>query len=1037
MDAKISALETKIAQAKQGLAGTLHARSVIKDQNAIANAENQIAEYEKSITYFTQELAKLYARRASQAQSLEPVIAALEIGSTRASSIKKQYTNLELLTSETPYNKAKVSLKLHEIDYKADLERKILSGLKNLAEAISDAKGCRRRQIEVQQEMSDSTYKLRLLNDALKKYKELHIEDDQDDAGLEGPLSTELPPGIRQPVTGTLHLEIIQARNITHAPTRLMRSPVTIVTAKMDGNIVYRSHPTRTNNWFERCEIHVNKGSELELEIHDESGDRRHIIGVIWIKIADLAEALRKRKVRDGQNDLGWVSARIAQQQENPPSGDSSVSIPQTPPPVPPNSTANSSSSNIQLRTSSSKSDEDGITEWFDVEPSGELYLRLNFVRECEKKKDKRKHRLARVGAVRQKHEGEKYEVNGHHFVEHRFYNVMKCALCGDFLVKSCFRCDDCSYTCHKKCYRRVVTKCISKSQLEGVQGTKLRHSIPHRFVPMTNIGPNWCCHCGGVIALGSRTKARRCAECGITSHAACAYLVPDFCGLSMEVANQVLAEIRAAHDRPTPPMHSHSLPLPQQPTDESTQTPALISRTNTIGDADSIDSLSVQASDAASIRRFYSLAYNDTFLVEDPSTIYTNNNAQGAVPRLRAPPLGNRQQQTCEPDEDASTVIGTREDPYLQVYEQLDIQLQGHYTETAITDQDDATQSGETEAQHPLSENDFNLLTVLGRGTFGKVILAMNKHDDKAYAIKVLKKRSMIDDDSIDGIRLEKRVFQAMNRRPHPFLIRLHSSFQTEDHLYFVMEYVSGGDLMSHIQRESFSERRAKFYASEVLLGLEHFHRMGIIYRDLKLENIMLGPDGHIKIADYGMCKDNMWHGSKTNTVCGTPGFMAPEILLHQGYGRAVDWWAFGVLIYQMVFGRPPFRGEHDDEIYDATLTDEILYPMKGSAVSVSICEQLLQRDPAKRLGSGEGDAAEVKAHRFFCGVDWNALLAKRVSPPFFPTIKGLLDTSNFDEEFTQETPDITPVNSTLTPAEQQEFAGFAYTAEWAVRAS
>ncbi|KAI9482516.1 kinase-like domain-containing protein [Zychaea mexicana] len=995
---------------------------MVKDRNAVAHAEIQITEYERSLAYFTQELAKLQARKASAEESLEPALAALEIGSTRANSVKKQYTNLELSTSDTPYNKPKVSLKLHEIDYKADLERKLLSGIKNLVEAIGPSKGGRRRQSEVNAQMEQSLQKLDLLNRALRKYKGLYLDDTQDD-GFESTLSTELPSGIRQPVTGTLHLQIMQARNLEHVPTRSMRAPVTVATAKMDGNIVYRSHPTRTDKWFENCEIHVNKGSELEIEIYDESSDKRRLIGIIWLKIADIAEAL----LRDGQDDIGWVSARIAQEQGNILSADSNVSA-QTgystpsPPPPPPNNEA-------------------GIMEWFDVEPYGELALRLNFVRETLSKKPKiTRNKLTRVGAVRQRPDGERHEVNGHYFVEQRFYNVMKCALCGDFLVKSGFRCDDCAYTCHRKCYGRVVTKCITRSQTDSdKEEDRLNHRIPHRFVQITNIGANWCCHCGHVLSLGSR-KARKCSECGITSHTTCARLVPDFCGLSMEIANQMLAEIRAAQDRPTPPPHRQSMPVLAATTSGSTQTPALISRTNTIGDVESIDSLSVQASDAASVRRYSLTSVGDSNSNEDPySNVYTSGNTDAMIPRLRIPPRGNR--VTCEEQEqdDNSTVVASREDPYLRIYQQLDIQLQGHYSETPVSHHNLNTPIDDLNDQRrqEVSLQDFSFQTVIGRGTFGKVILARNNHDRKPYAIKILKKRSMLDDDSIESTRLEKRVFQAVNRNSHPFLTKLHSSFQTDSHLFFVMEYISGGDLMSHIQRETFSERRAKFYASEVLLGLEHFHNLGIIYRDLKLENIMLGPDGHIKIGDYGMCKDDMWYGSKTNTMCGTPGFMAPEILLHQGYGRAVDWWAFGVLIYQMVFARPPFPAEHDDEIYDATLNDEILYPMKASTVSISICEQLLNRDPTRRLGSGEGDAAEVKAHPFFNGIDWKALLAKRVCPPFLPTIVGALDTSNFDEEFTQETPDITPTNSILSPAEQQEFKGFDYTAEWAANST
>lgn len=313
--------------------------------------------------------------------------------------------------------------------------------------------------------------------------------------------------------------------------------------------------------------------------------------------------------------------------------------------------------------------------------------------------------------------------------------------------------------------------------------------------------------------------------------------------------------------------------------------------------------------------------------------------------------------------------------------------------------------------------------------------MLAEEKHNKELYAIKVLKKRFIIDNDEVESTRSEKRVFQAANRERHPFLVGLHSCFQTETRIYFVMEYVSGGDLMLHIQREQFSQRRAMFYACEVLLALEYFHKQGIIYRDLKLDNILLTLDGHIKIADYGLCKENMWYTNTTSTFCGTPEFMSPEILLEQRYTRAVDWWAFGVLIYEMLLGQSPFRGEDEDEIFDAILEDEILYPINMTRDSVSICQKLLDRNPERRLGAGKGDAEEIKRHPFFKGVNWDDMLAKRVPPPFFPSINGRTDISNFDEEFTREVPVLTPVHTNLNMGEQEEFRAFSYVAEWVVQ--
>ncbi|KAJ3354819.1 Serine/threonine kinase [Entophlyctis luteolus] len=331
---------------------------------------------------------------------------------------------------------------------------------------------------------------------------------------------------------------------------------------------------------------------------------------------------------------------------------------------------------------------------------------------------------------------------------------------------------------------------------------------------------------------------------------------------------------------------------------------------------------------------------------------------------------------------------------------------------------------------------DDFNLITVLGKGNFGKVILVEEKLTKKNYAIKVLKKDFVIENDEAEATRAEKRVFLTANLERFPFLVNLHSCFQTETRLYFVMEFVSGGDLMWHIQHERFSEKRAKFYACEVLLALEYFHKNNITYRDLKLDNILLTLDGHIKIADYGLCKENMPFGAcQYGYLLHNKAYQLP--VKEKPYTRAVDWWALGVLIYEMILGQSPFPGDGEDQIFDAILHDDVLFPAnmnKDAAdllrkVEEYICiqflnkaQQLMAKDPNSRLGGGVNDAEDIKGHQYFSSVNWDDVLNLRIPPPFFPTIVPS-DTSNFDEEFTKEPPVLTPINTILSAADQEEF--------------
>uniref|UniRef100_G3Q6L6 protein kinase C n=1 Tax=Gasterosteus aculeatus aculeatus TaxID=481459 RepID=G3Q6L6_GASAC len=332
-----------------------------------------------------------------------------------------------------------------------------------------------------------------------------------------------------------------------------------------------------------------------------------------------------------------------------------------------------------------------------------------------------------------------------------------------------------------------------------------------------------------------------------------------------------------------------------------------------------------------------------------------------------------------------------------------------------------------------PLSLQDFRLIAVLGRGHFGKVLLSEYKKTGTMYAIKALKKGDIVARDEVESLMCEKRIFEVVNMSHHPFLVNLFACFQTPQHVCFVMEYTAGGDLMMHIHTDVFTEPRAVFYAACVVLGLQFLHDHKIVYRDLKLDNLLLDTDGYVKIADFGLCKEGMGFGDRTSTFCGTPEFLAPEVLTDTSYTRAVDWWGLGVLIYEMLVGESPFPGDDEEEVFDSIVNDEVRYPRFLSTEAIGIMRRLLRRNPERRLGSGEKDAEEVKKQPFFRHVDWEALLQKKVPPPFIPSIVGKEDVSNFDEEFTAEAPALTPPREprVLSRKDQESFCDFDYVSD------
>ncbi|KAI0223906.1 Protein kinase C delta type [Lamellibrachia satsuma] len=241
-------------------------------------------------------------------------------------------------------------------------------------------------------------------------------------------------------------------------------------------------------------------------------------------------------------------------------------------------------------------------------------------------------------------------------------------------------------------------------------------------------------------------------------------------------------------------------------------------------------------------------------------------------------------------------------------------------------------------------------------------------------------------------------------------------------------MECLNGGDLMQHIEMsDKFDEERTRFYAAEILCGLQYLHGRGVVYRDLKLENVLLDIKGHAKIADFGMCHENITGQNRTTTFCGTPEYIAPEIIDRKPYNWAVDWWALGVTVFLMLVGEFPYSAEDEDDLYNSIMEDTPEYPGWLSEASMSFIAKLLHRDPERRLGMDE--KSPIRADPFFRTINWEQLEAGKVEPPYVPKVRDVTDVSFFGDEYTSEDVHLSPTDDTLLKNLRQDvFKDFDY---------
>ncbi|KAL2203383.1 kinase-like protein [Sarocladium strictum] len=279
---------------------------------------------------------------------------------------------------------------------------------------------------------------------------------------------------------------------------------------------------------------------------------------------------------------------------------------------------------------------------------------------------------------------------------------------------------------------------------------------------------------------------------------------------------------------------------------------------------------------------------------------------------------------------------------------------------------------------------------TKLARGASATIFLVHERRRDQLLAVKCRQRSELSEPEEELNTRRENELFLLLSKTNSPFFPRLWDILKTTNATYLIMDFFGNGDLEALLQRQPFTPSQTRFYAAELCLAVEYIHDNGILHRNIQLDNILLASDGHIKLSGFGVYKAEMKSPSKTSTFCGSVSNLPPEILLDQPYGMAVDWWYYGVTLYQMIAREDPFQGDTTDDLYDAILSDcELHYPADLPRSHRDILCGLLQRDPNQRLGGTGHDSIEVKRHEYFQGVDWENV-PENFEVPFVPTRKN-----------------------------------------------
>lgn len=1048
---KINDILGKIDREKKLAAGASNLRKKTSNTTVIQKCNIQIREAQKNIEYLETTLQKLFISNGNHpAKNDTPANGNTQLPEDNSNPdvSSPKFTALDLLKYECPSLGHKIQYMMQLLEFKVQVEeqyREANEKMYNLYQVDGDkssiamAEGGR----------LESDQKLQLMKKSLKQYQSMYI--DFDDVSRENAIINTVR---KHPLSGLLSVQIQSIRNVDHIQSPLFsKNPECIISIKIDDNEKSRTKGSRNDHWIDSFDLKLERANELSITVYDKIGEQLTPVGLCWLPLSDVAEEIRRKKVSLQRNSNDWMSASNIQRNGTVPSSSALGNNDNNQTHAHTHGLANSAGSNTNSSSNGTLNSNAGPVRascWFNVEPHGEILITLGFVKSTDNNKRQEVNLtggLGRHGAIRQRKE-DVIESQGHKFVQKQFYNVMSCAVCGDFLRYTGYQCEDCRFLCHQKCVKSVIAKCISKSSAEiDTNEAKLNHRIPHRFLQVTNRGAKWCCHCGYILPF-SKKNVRKCSECGIMCHAGCAHLVPDLCGIPAKAAFQILEAIKNSQKTTLIPPRQISgsagvskVPIPVKKiskvlpiTPKSASAPVPQTPHQNIEEVKS-STATIPTSSSGRILQNQNVISPLDQGNQYPRKAVVNDNAKEVQYDSTLDPFAKSQSSVLDegvpatkvevPSMVDTSIVETERD--LPIVSKVHVH---HQSAHEVAHRHNHREKRHRRKRYGL--DDFKFISVLGRGNFGKVMLAEYVDGTRLCAIKVLKKNFIIENDEVESTKSEKRVFLLANVNKHPFLLNLYQCFQTENRIYFVMEYISGGDLMWHVQQKRFSLRRAQFYAAEILLALKFLHENGVIYRDLKLDNILLTNEGHIKLADYGLCKENMWFGNKTRTFCGTPELMAPEIIVEESdYGKEVDWWAFGVLLYQMILTKTPFKGEDEEEVFNAILNDEPLYPITMAKESVDIIQKLLNRNPQFRLGSSERDALDIMEHQYFADINFEDISNGKVQPPYIPVIKDPKDALCFETEFTNQAAKLTPVNSVLASSYQEMFRGFTYSCD------